>query len=459
MSRPLYQRRFAELQAKRTSLRHELDDWKTQTVTSPALRRHHSQIRLLDATLTGVLDAIAADMDVVAKTLATPAAAQTILEQAIRWENHILAAHSIWEFFRSKYVLRQNELFRDYLAACDDLAWACYEPALRAFTPGTPKEPPLVFLSATWSPFAQARDSNFQNEVRVSGGSREALADEPFQQILRQLPVPLLSLPWYETFHLPAAVLLAHEVGHLVELEFNLSDDLANTLQRANLQAPEVWRGWRAEVFADVYGCLAMGPAFVGALMDLLTIAPATLAKEHRRAGTHPTRAVRVQLLLTVLSRMGYAEDSQRLQATWKSTYPTSECPADLAPDIEPVVHALLTGPFRGIPLTQVITLPPTDSVRKIARFAGQGARKSLEVYTDPRYLLAAAQSLHEEPVPNQSKDAFKLLVDQALRRGHNQFRNAGVPVLELAELDTALRPREKQARQDGARLCDHLFR
>ena len=202
------------------------------------------------------------------------------------------------------------------------------------------------------------------------------------------------------------------------------ADDLANTLQHANLQAPEVWRSWRAEVFADVYECLAMGPAFAGALMDLLAIAPAILTQEHRRAGT----------------------------------YPTSECPADLAPDIEPVVHALLTGPYRGIPLTQVITLPPTDSVRKIARFAGQGARKSLEVYTDPRYLLAAAQSLHKEPVPNQSRDAFKLLVDQALRRGHNQFRNAGVPVLELAELDTALGPREAQARRDGARLRDHLF-
>lgn len=220
-----------------------------------------------------------------------------------------------------------------------------------------------------------------------------------------------------------------------------LADDLANTLQHANLQAPEVWRSWRAEVFADVYGCLAMGPAFAGALMDLLTIAPAILTQEHRRAGTHPTRSVRVQLLLIVLAKTGYAEDAQRLRATWESTYPTSECPADLAPDIEPVVHALLTGPYRGIPLTQVITLPPTDSVRKIARFAGQGARKSLEVYTDPRYLLAAAQSLHEEPVPNQSRDAFKLLVDQALRRGHNQFRNAGVPILELAELDTALGP------------------
>ena len=106
--RATYLRRHAEIAAKLQSLRVELDAWRKLTDEQPALKRHQSQIRLLDAMLSGLLEPVAAAVK------QKPVEA-TVLDDGVEWESEILAAHSIWEVFRSKYVLRQNELFRDAL--------------------------------------------------------------------------------------------------------------------------------------------------------------------------------------------------------------------------------------------------------------------------------------------------------------------------------------------------------
>jgi len=446
--RATHERRLAELRAKLGSLRAELDAWRELTDQRAELKRHHSQIRLLDATLTTLLAPVRKDIE-------APTAAAVVLDRGLAWENDLLAAHSIWEVFRSKFVLRQNETFRDYLAACDDLAWACYAPALKRFAPKSLKEPPLVYLSATWSPFAQSRDTNFQNEVRRGTGDMKDLRGGPFERVLRKLPIPLVSLPWYQAFHLPGAIIIAHEVGHLVENDFDLRAELRGALDRADLGFADAWQSWASEVFADVYGCLAMGPAFVGALIDLLVTRVADVRQERSLAGLHPPRALRVEVLFKVLEKSGYAADAARLRASWEDTYPADHAMSDVAQDCDAAVKAILEGPYRGARLAEVISLAPSQTLSRLYLYSGQGQTGQLQAYgnLDPRYLFSAAQMLHENPVPNQKPEAFKLLVAQALRRGTDQYRSQGEPVATRAALDKQLEEREKQAAAEAEDL------
>jgi hypothetical protein len=68
------------------------------------------------------------------------------------------------------------------------------------------------------------------------------------------------------------------------------------------------------------YGCLCMGPAFVGAMMDLLSASVASVQNESRSGGKYPTRALRVELMLGALQR-DHAADAARLRATWEDVY------------------------------------------------------------------------------------------------------------------------------------------
>ncbi len=452
MTRAAYLRRYAEIEAKRSSLRVELDSWKHITDTVASLRRYNSQIRLLDATLSGMLETVEGAMR-------EAPIESTVLDRGTDWENDILAAHSIWEIFRSKYALRQNELFCDYLAACDDLAWECYAPARARFAAaGLPsRTPPLVYLSSTWSPFVQSRDSNFQNEVRATGVDSAALRREAVRGVLGRLPIPLVSLPWYQAFHLPGAILLAHEMGHVVQHDFDLEGAISAALVRARLQFPEVWVGWAAETFADIYGCLAMGPAFAGALIDLLLASVATVTNEERRGGTHPVRALRVEIVLTVLDRTGYRLDSQRLRESWNATYPAPVKMQDFIADVASIVEVLLEGPYHGSKLTDVISFSAHSGVERIASAAGGGRTGELQMYSDPRALFAAAQRLHEDPVPRQDPEAFQLLVTQIIQKGAGQYRHEGKPVASKEELGRATQAQEQQARELGKELRQSL--
>lgn len=454
MIRPTHVRRLAELRAKLTSLRNELDDWRKLTEDSLPLRRHFKQIRLLDATLTSMLASTT-------KALGQQAEDETVFANGIDWENELLAAHSIWEVFRSKYVLRQNDTFRDYLAACDDVAWACYEPALRKFAPGVDKEPPLVFLSATWSPFVQSRDTNFQNEIRVTSAGVPALSSDEFQQVLKRLPFPLVSLPWYQAFYLPGANIIAHEVGHVVDNEFDIRAQILARLDAANLKFAATWKGWAAEMFADIYGCLAMGPAFAGAMLDLLGANAREVENERRLSGAHPTHALRAQIILRVLSLSGYGDDAIRLRGAWEKSFPPKKVMDDVAAEMATVVDIILARPYHGTNLAQVISLPPNSLAKQARTLAAQGLSDALGKLNvgDPRYLFSAAQLLHENPVNDKNEAAFRLLVTEAIRKGTGQFRSQGKPVATQAEVNQQLDAQLTSCSNQGLELRNLLIK
>lgn len=437
----LVERRRTEIDAKLESLVDEFEHWKAITTGAGGLGRHNSQVRRVAAMINGALDPLRNRL----KNLAPNAF--DVLSEGESWEDEILAAHSIWEVFRSKLVLREDALFSKKLSACDDLAFECYSPAVQLWDPDR-KGPPLVYLSATWSPFAVSRDNNFQNEVRTSGRNPAALRDEQFQRVLRELPVPLVSIPWYQVFHLPGALIIAHEVGHVVEDDFELTAEIRSALEGTQLKFADVWKAWAREIFADVYGCCAMGPAFAGAMIDLNAVKVDSVQTEDGTYRMYPTRNLRIRLLCETLRQTGHETSANRLLASWKSVYKEMTKLVDYLGDLPKVVTALIGGPYRGNKLTEIISFPPAweSELELIGQFAMQN--KSLTNRTDPRMLFAAAQWLHENALTGVDLGkAYDNLANQvavksaAAERGLN-LQNEEDPENKLAQLEAADRAR-----------------
>jgi hypothetical protein len=422
----LPRQRRAELEARLGSLEREMDLWAHRTELGASFPRHHSQVRRLANVFAAPNEAIRAEL----QALGDPTAFLGSVESV---EKKILAIHAIWEVFRSKLILREDELFQTVLAAFDDLAWACYEPALRRFAT-VPKTPPLVYFTAAWSPFALGRDASFAAEVRGGVDSSGALADDDLLAILRSLPVPLIGIPWYHASYIPSAIIIAHEAGHVVEQDFALSAPIAAALAGAKLAQPERWRSWASEVFADLWGCLTMGPAFVGAMMDLLAGAVQKIQGEKPREGAYPTRNLRVALMLETLSQMGLKDDSERLGQLWQATYGPQALPADFGDDMAKVVVALIAGPYRdnigaNLSLRDLVTLPAGYGAKRLqhlGEYAAANRPQGLVGETDPRLLFAAARWLHENPEQGPSAQAFQIIVDQVVQKGTNQVRTRG---------------------------------
>jgi hypothetical protein len=450
MSASLNQRRRAEIEAKVKSLDEELTHWKQLTEDAGlGLRRHHSQVRRLATVLDGLTETVRKDLGDL------PAAA-FVLDKAASLESNILAAHAIWEVFRAKFVLREDTLFRGVLAACDDLAWECYSPAMQLFDQDR-KGPPLVYFSATWSPFMVPRDSSFQNEVRAGPGAASALRDDAFLAVLKRLPIPLIGVPWYHTVHLPGAIVIAHEVGHVVEFDFDLTAGIDAALSNAGLDHTELWKGWASEVFADLYGCLCMGPAFVGAMMDLLTTSVSSVQTEVRTSGKYPARAVRIELMLKALEQAGLGTDAARLRATWEDVYGTNATAADFTSDIAKVIAAIHKGPYGGHALTDIIGYasdPYTD--RLIRDNAARGLAAGLVDYTR-RQLFAAAQWLHENPQDRQDPKAYRVIVEQIGKKYGNLYRSADAKPVTRAVVDAEVALRADTDRNTGRQLAELL--
>jgi hypothetical protein len=416
--------RRSELNARLAGIVTELDYWKQQTQPGARFERHWSQVQRLAIVVGAPINALK-------RELAEMDDDVDLLAQAEQLEKNVLALHSIWEVFRGKLLLREDDLLKTVLPAFDDLAWACYQPAMICFA-HVRKEPPLLYFTTLWSPFAQSRDTSFQNEVRASGG---ALIQDEFLAILKSLPVPLIGLPWYHAAHIPGAIVISHEVGHIVERDFALTPAIQSALAGASLAEPAAWSCWASEVFADIYGCLGMGPAFVGAMMDLLASGLAVVHEEKPNPnGKYPTRSMRVSLMLQVLQAIALDDEAQRLDATWQATYGPRLIPTGYEADIPKVVASLLRGPYRAIngttiALNDVLNFPQDflQKAKDIADDAANGRENKLRTYRETRCFFAAARYLHENPPAGPINNAtYQRLVEAIVMKGEGETRMRG---------------------------------
>ncbi|MFI9325089.1 hypothetical protein ACIGXI_35660 [Kitasatospora aureofaciens] len=263
-------RRQARTRHLKESLEGETARWTQAAAEGGPLEKHHSQVSCLVGLLRTCLDDLSALPD---SELAEP----------------ILDLHHVWDFFRSKLVLRCLPQYQDFLEAADELAWACYEPALGEAGP-TSRVPPLVFLNRAEVPFAVARGRDYR--TLLPGAVRTRSGDAA----VRTLPFPIIGVPWHQTEHLPGLLAVAHEVGHHIEDDCGLTEALKGRVRESGLPSERQsrWRDWVGEVFADVCACLGCGPAYFDTLSDALAdISPLAV-------GGYPPKDLRLRVCQTV---------------------------------------------------------------------------------------------------------------------------------------------------------------
>jgi hypothetical protein len=417
----LQSRRALSLQTKLTSLSDEMDAWR-QMPKAEGFAIHTSQI----AEVCGGLAAM--QRTIAAAVAQAEAEGRLSLAEIASFERQILAALQIWDFYRAKFALRLVKSLRAPLALADDLAWESYRPARdravasKAVSAVDVREPPLVYPNTRWSPYARSREQAY--ELDESTGDVRAFA--ALDDYLRALPVPLVGIPWYQMAHLPDAVFIGHEVGHLVEEDFGLEEELRQAIGAALPigqdptieQRRSAWmRHWRSEVFADVYGVLTTGPAYAAVLLDLLAGDAKDITEEkqpdlRRPSGQqwseYPTRTLRAHLVCEAVRQLPadkqdpalFSARAYALEAPWRKAY-GAHAMADYDGDLEKVVSALLTAPLKtfatkaspqGAPLTGV--LPFTPGMERAARSDAQRANQKMAPTSSNVRILFAGVAL-----------------------------------------------------------------
>lgn len=447
----LAERRHLELKVKLASLTSDLDEWKKRTENEP-MRRHYSQVQRIARTLDGLLESMTAS------TGWTQPTEDLVLQKAAEWERRILTAHAIWEVFRSKLAQRFEPLFQERLAACDDLAWACYEPAMTRFSTAR-KEPPLLYLNSTWSAFLRRRDSAFDKDIDAGKDARDVLAEGDYRATLKRLPVPLLGLPWFQVAHPASALIIAHEIGHAVEFDFDLTTTLSDALEAAGLDFLEEWQGCASEVFADLYGILCLGRHYSSCLLDLLVADKTRIAAEDT-FGAYPTRAYRVELAIEALTFLELDDEAAEIRATWESIYDPMKQLLDHKEDAKKVVRAIYDEP--GLDMASLIRPPASDSpgaanIPALAQYAAQGNTAKVGEQTDPRILFCALRHAYERYDPTRSAGAAALLIKQVSEKNGAVFRFRGAPVASKeaadAEVENVAGPDDAETGRELAKL------
>ena len=189
-----------------------------------------------------------------------------------------------------------------------------------------------MFLNGGYSPFILTRHKQFQAEVVP----QELIVDRTLQQAMASLPFPVIGVPWYQVTTYADLTVLGHEVGHSVEVDLHLTPSLDEAIRDAITDPMRrgQWLLWRAELFADLYGCLCGGPAFVSTLADFLSA-----EEQANTPAEYPAPSIRFAFNLAVLAGEGH--DVTALSETWEAIYPAEG--GAVAQEISDVAARMLT--------------------------------------------------------------------------------------------------------------------
>jgi len=444
-------RKIFELQQKLAGLTVELDHWRAESVAGKPYEKHHSQIRLASAALQGGIARIEEEVN----SFIEAHDSTRVLTECRRIEDSILELHSVWDFFRRKLLLRGVDAYRKYLYAADELAWACYEPPQRHsdLSQDDVREPPLVFFNSCSSPLAASRGQRYSEEIFPG----ENPINPQFTKIVDSLPVPVISVPWFQIEHLPDALVIAHEVGHNVEQDFQLTAKIDGALSSMNLDGArrDTWLGWRSEIFADYYGSLAAGPAFAETLIDFLADAPQAIeAEEPVPWNPYPPSWLRVQLVLQAIKIRGFEDEAGQLRDQWAKCYahqPASEFGDDVT-EVIATLDSLKFSEFGNRRLSDILAFKRGDykAAHQAATFLRDGRYSSLKDY-NVRTLLAAVRLAF-------SSNSQKYVAD---RLGHEVLdkipQKAGTRRTRLINSPQELHRREQVVRSKGTALLEML--
>ncbi len=262
---------------------------------------------------------------------------------------------------------------------------------------------------------------------------------------------------------------LAHEIGHDF---FNSVTNLPAELRRAlslppangKLPGPSVRAAdidvavgaWMEELFADAFGTMMLGPAYV-ATMSWTFGSPAepvaTLAAAPTKQGTfeeHPPGHVRVVTACRLLGQMGYGALGDKLEEKWRRAhkqpayvyFPTRTNAWATLPDATVITRALEVGSalyqtglpsLSSFPLRSIPGLDFGPRENEVARGVKEGilAGRTPRI-KDPRLVIAGAVQAWAEK-PADKVRILKIARDLIDGVGVPRRRSAWVPDAEAA--------------------------
>jgi len=305
--------------------------------------------------------------------------------------NHALTGETerIWDFYRGLFSQRRGRSAA-WLRAVDQIALDCYQTiwlGLGAARP-IPSPAPFAYAEPGFGP------ATFRRGVKLSVLGQRAN------------PFPLVKVPRHRLINPWSLGAVPHEVAHNLQNDLGLWDIMpkrvAAAFRRAGLpeQNAAVWQRWHKETYADLAGVLFIGPAYVGALMDVVARARAEAAAWSDEA-VHPTPIVRVPLNIRLLERIGFEEDAAAFRKAWDTLYPAAvweRLPGwvreDLPRQIDAVLDAMVfdrCAEYGGKALAEVVRFQPKHAllVREAATRLERGDSTGV---LPERFLIAAAR-------------------------------------------------------------------
>jgi hypothetical protein len=318
----------------------------------------------------------------------------------------IVGLNNLWSFFRAIMDQHQNPDLKPLLMSADLIAADCYLTCMNRavqwgrLTESQFREPPLVYLEASDSPVTASRG----REIKLLS-SRIVFSDQA-------LPIPVVRLPSDHVRCLWLFCSLHHEVGHNVDQDLKLRDELSEQLavrlggEGVPPERITVWQQWTSEILADVFGVLLAGAGF-GYTMGLLLLPIAPLFPSLMHGRPHPDSWVRMSLIGEMLRACGapqLAEAADFISQQWYE--PRVPRPGWIKPYVEDckmvadffLNHKLQALSARGASHSLREFVPDPD-LRENAKSAARLARWLVSAVKDP------AGIGFNRPEPNDAND------------------------------------------------------
>lgn len=285
-------------------LKAEAEGWRRRREREDKLGQYHTQLASIKALIDSAAGYLQAQLD----GLDVNRPAGEFYEQCRLFDLRVIWLRKVWKFYRDKFDQRDDENLRPVLKAADEVVWSCHRQVFSQaefYDPDLAQGPaPLPFVEFSYAP------ESFPSELVP----HDLKPDESgfLQDVMRKLPVPLVSLPescvnspWW-------LIYIGHEVGHHVQyalgekqrfvMEFQTQVQEVVAAGGGGQKDVESWGRWGREIFADVFSVLTMGQWAAWAMVEF------EMKKEGAMLGRrpqYPSPLTRLCLLAQTASALG----------------------------------------------------------------------------------------------------------------------------------------------------------
>lgn len=319
-----------------------------------------THFEVLGGVLARMMERIDTALDQQSKAVAAGESSGEVYGRCAQLDRRTTLVGRIFDWYAPKYDQRRDPTAADALLAADEVVRSCWTEPFAAAGRRRPTGP-LVYLDPRFDAVATPRTS-VPADLRAPG-------DDLVGELVMQLAIPVVALPSIAVAEPWWLVLAAHETAHHVQQDLSptlLDDTRAAVLAAAstppgNAEVAASWVGWSAEVFADAFAALAIGPAAAWAVEELQHGPVAVLTRLPRPGDRYPPPVVRTALL-GELARCARAADpgpSADDVIAWLDSCPPAQAPGaqtmrTLLATVPQVAAALVSVSVDGVPLSRL---------------------------------------------------------------------------------------------------------